>query len=295
MKIPEYRKAYGSNHASASGGTQPVDEHILKLFLRQQFQRQFPMTTRPRAGQIIQRICDNHFGIADYQPELGVTEEMPLEEAINDGIREFKAFAPITYDDGRDVETKERLFDDIPVMAQHAAKGIQEYFEGQVPEGEYERTFIEDKLDVPVIGYIDYARDNKMLDLKCSFPIRNPIKKDGTRTWRVTEPRTEPTPTQIMQQAVYYQATGQKPALLFVTSKGYHLATEENCDDLTVDALEESYDMILRRWIVIQNHMRDAKGSWKELFARVNPDFQQIAQRHGPEILTIAKEAWRIK
>ena len=41
--------------------------------------------------------------------------------------------------------------------------------------------------------------------------------------------------------------------------------------------------------------MRDAKGSWKELFARVNPDFQQIAQRHGPEILTIAKEAWRIK
>ena len=34
---PEYRKFFGATHNSASGATQPLDEHVLKLKIRKEF------------------------------------------------------------------------------------------------------------------------------------------------------------------------------------------------------------------------------------------------------------------
>jgi hypothetical protein len=142
--------------------------------------------------------------------------------------------------------------------------------------------------------YQDYAGDGKQIDLKCSFPLRNPVKKDGTRTWRVPKPRLEPTEQQLMQQAVYWKATGDKPALLFVTAAGFNIVDETNCEMMKPERLEEVYNTIVMRWTVQQNLLKAANGSWRTLFGLVQPDFGQIAQRHGPDILKIAKEAWRI-
>jgi hypothetical protein len=62
---------------------------------------------------------------------------------------------------------------------------------------------------------------------------------------------------------------------------------------LREDNLERVYSEIERRWLVQQNLLRAADQSWENLFGLVNPDFGQLAGRHGPEILRIAKEAWR--
>ena len=293
-EVPDYSKEFGRYHVSASGGTQAVDQHILKMYLRKEYKMNFPMSSRPRAGQIVQDIVDMHLGLHDYSPILGRKEGIDLNEAISKGRAEYKLFTPLDFDDGKDAEAKAEFVEHLEQMAIYAVEGVREYFGDEDIEGEYQRYFVDDRIDVPVTMFLDYASDRQELDLKCSLPLRNPPKKDGTRTWRAPKPRTEPTESQLMQQAVYWKGTGLRPGLLFVTSQGYHIATEDNCPSLKPEALEEAYESVVRRWLVVQNLMKASGGNWKNLFSLVAPDFGQIAGWHGPEILDIAKQAWRI-
>lgn len=293
-EIPEYSKNYGRYHVSASGGTQPIDEHILKLLLTKEYKMRFPMSARPRAGQIVQEICDMVLGLHDYSPIRGMQEPMGKAEAIRHGFTEFMTYQPLSWDNGADAETYEEIKNHIGDMVAHAITGLEEYFADEELEGEYKRYYKDERIDVPVLYLIDYASETKQIDLKCSFPLRNPPKKDGTRSWRVPKPKSEPSPQQVMQQAVYYKATGLKPALLFVTASGYNICTPENCDALSFDALEQAYEDVVQRWLITQNLLKAANGNWKTLFGLVQPDYAMIGTRHGPEILKIAKEAWRI-
>ncbi|MEL0116919.1 MAG: hypothetical protein VW739_04320 [Pelagibacteraceae bacterium] len=294
-EIPDYRKEFGSYHNSASGGTQPTDEHILKLYLQKEHKMRFPMSARPRAGQVAQEGTEHYFGLHDYSPIKGQQEGLSLPEAIRHAMTEYMEYQPLMWDGGKDAEQFEAFKEYIPDMIRHAVHGIEEYFGRNTElQGEYQRMFWDERLDVPIIGYLDYSDETRELDLKCSLPVANPVKKDGTRTWRVPKPKTEPTHQQILQKAVYYRMTGLKPALLYVTAEGYNLCTPDNCEALSHDNLTAAYEEIAGRWITIQNLMRAAGGNWRRLFGMVTPDYAQISQRHGPEILDIAKQAWRI-
>ena len=292
--VPDYRQPFGATHNSASGGTQPIDEHVLKLYLRKEYKMNFPFGARPRAGQIVQEIADHALGLHDYSPIYGRKEGLGIDEAVRYGLTEYMNYQPRDWDGGKDIEEYDAFRDGIGDMARFAIEGLQEYFGDGEIEGEFKRWYKDERIDVPVMLFQDYSGQGKQIDLKCSFPLRNPLKKDGTRSWRTPKPRTEPTEQQLMQQAVYWKATGDKPALLYVTGAGYNIVTEDNCDALKPENLERTYEDIVRRWVIIQNLLRAANGSWKTLFGLVQPDFGQIAQRHGPDILKIAKEAWRI-
>ena len=292
--IPEYRKALGSYHCSASGATQSIDEHILKLLLRKEYKMNFPFAARPRAGQIAQTICDHHLGLIDYSPVTGRRDGLPMNEAIRHGMTDYMTYIPRDWDGGKDMEEYQYFKEVLPEMAKIAVEGLNVFFEGREIQGEHERWHTEQDLDVPIILFTDYSDGERQIDLKCSFPTRNPPKKDGTRTWRDPKPKTVPTQQQLMQQAVYWKATGEKPALLFVTPAGYNIVTEDECSMLKPDALEDIYQDVLTRWKIIQNLLRAANGSWNTLFGLVQPDFAQIAARHGSEILSIAKQAWRL-
>jgi hypothetical protein len=254
----------------------------------------FPFGARPRAGQIVQEIADHALGLHDYSPIYGRKEGLGLTEAVRYGLTEYMNYQPRQWDDGKDLEEYDCFKEYLGEMAKHAVDGLNEYFGDGEIEGEFQRWHKDDRLDVPIMLYQDYAGDGKQIDLKCSFPLRNPVKKDGTRTWRVPKPRSEPTEQQLMQQAVYWKATGDKPALLFVTAAGFNIVDETNCEMMKPERLEEVYNTIVMRWTVQQNLLKAANGSWRTLFGLVQPDFGQIAQRHGPDILKIAKEAWRI-
>jgi len=294
--IPDYRKDFGCYHNSASGGTQSTYENLFKLYIRKEYKMQFPMSARPRAGQIVQQGCDHYFGLHDYSPVRGQQEGLTLGEAVRHAMTEYMEYKPIKWDGGKDMEVFEACKEAIPEMIGHAVRGTEEYFGKNVEMvGEYQRVFKDDRLDIPTIMFLDYADDTRQIDLKCSLPVANPPKKDGTRTWRIPKPKTEPTWNQVAQQAVYWKGTGLVPALLFVTGEGYNLCTPDNCDMLKPDALEEAYERIAQRWLTIQNLMKAANGNWKTLFGMVAPDFAEIAQRHGPEILEIAKQTWRVE
>lgn len=290
--IPEYRKFFGATHNSASGATQPLDEHVLKLKIRKDYDVYFPFAAKPRAGQIVQMACDWHLGLDEYSPIQGQKKGMDIDLAIRKAMTEFMTYQPRQFDDGKDAEDYQEIKNHIPQMVHHAVQGLQEYYDGCEMEGEFQRWLEVDGIDVPTMLFLDFAGDGKQLDLKCSFPTRNPPRKDGTRTWRIPKPKTEPTRQQVMQQAVYWKATGYAPGLLFVTADGYNIVTQENCQALSYENLEVAYQEVVSRWRTIQNLLKAANGSWKNLFGLVYPDFQQISQWHGPEILKIAKHEW---
>jgi hypothetical protein len=292
--IPDYSLFFGRQHVSASGATQPIDEHVLKLFLRKEHKINFPFAARPRAGQIVQSIADMALGVHDYSHIYGRKQPVDFHEAVRRGMTEFEFYKPRDWDGGKDAEEHSHFKEVIPEMARYAVEGIKEFYDGVEFEGEYQRFYNEEKLDVPVILFQDFTGAGRQIDLKCSLPLRNPPKKDGTRTWRNPKPKTEPTPQQIMQQAVYWKATGDEPGLLFVTPAGYNIVTAENCDALKPEALEETYQDVVRRWVVQQNLLKAARQNWSNLFGLVQPDFGQIAGRHGPDILKIARETWRL-
>ena len=294
QETPEYRKEFGAAHDSASGATQDQWEFVLKLYCRH-LQVKMPMAARPWCGIKVQDGANKILGLDKYQPLIGQQDGMEQTKAIAEAMQRFNKYKPRTWDDGKDAEEFEAFKDYIPDMILHAAEGVREAFKhANMIEGEYQRWHTEPKIDVPIMLYQDYSGGGKQTDLKAKPPVRNPLKKDGTRSWRV--PKVEgmkPNAQQQMQQAVYNKATGEPPSLLFVSASGYYIADADNCDQLKPDALEKAYAEAVRSWQISQNLLKAANGAWRTLAGLVQPDFNEIARRHGPSIVDVANQLWR--
>ena len=293
-ETPSYRTEFGAAHDSASGGTQEPWEYVLKLYTRHLGVR-LPMAARPWCGIVVQDGANLILGLDKYQPMVGQQDGMDQARAIAQTMEKYNSYKPRSWDGGKDAEEFEAFKDYIPDMILHAVEGVREAFKhANMIEGEYQRWHDEPKIDVPIMLYQDYSGGGKQTDLKCKPPTRNPLKKDGTRSWRV--PKVEgivPNAQQQMQQAVYRKATGEPPSLLFVSASGYYIADEDNCDLLKPEALDRAYADVVRSWQIKQNLLKAANGSWRTLAGFVQPDFNEIARRHGPSIVDVANQLWR--
>ena len=294
-EIPDYRINFGMKHESSSNATIPKDEMVLKHYLRKEHKMSFPMASRPISGIKVQTGTDCAMGLHNFSPIRGQQDPMEINESVRYALTEYQGYTPRTWDNGKDAEEYEEFREHLPEMIKHAVDGLHKYFEGvNRIEGESMKQFIEPKIDVPIVLYQDYSGGGRQIDLKCSLPMRNPPKKDGTRSWRIPKPKTEPSAQQVMQQAVYWKATGEKPALLFVTASGYNIVDETNCELMTEDNLQRAYDDVVRSWLVTQNLLKASRGSWKTLAGLVQPDMVQLSARHGPKITQLAKQLWEI-
>jgi hypothetical protein len=83
--------------------------------------------------------------------------------------------------------------------------------------------------------------------------------------------------------------------LLFVTSKGFEIATAQTTDLLKKDSLDYHFNLVKQRWLVQQNILKNAKGNWRTLFDMVQPDFGRMLNYHGPDIHKIAQLQWGIE
>ena len=185
QETPEYRKEFGAAHDSASGATQDQWEFVLKLYCRH-LQVKMPMAARPMCGIVVQDGANKILGLDKYQPLIGQQDGMEQTKAIAEAMQRFNKYKPRTWDDGKDAEEFEAFKDYIPDMILHAAEGVREAFKhANMIEGEYQRWHNEPKIDVPIMLYQDYSGGGKQTDLKAKPPLRNPPKKDDTRSWRV--------------------------------------------------------------------------------------------------------------
>ena len=293
MTLPQYREKLGSYHESASNGNMPKDQMALKLYCRSQLKVSFPDAARMMSGRIVQLGVDHHKGLIDFSPIQQQQEGVEINEAIRHALTDYQLYNPRTFDDGKDKEELENFQEYIPDMIKVAVEGLNEYFQNvNTIDGEYGKEYKEPRIDVPILLYQDYSGGGKQIDLKCHLPLRNPPKKDGTRTWRVPKPKTEPSDNWVKQQAVYWKATGQKPALLSVTASDYNIIDETNCELLQEDNLQIAYNEMVKSWEVTQNLLKASNGSWKTLCSLIQPDMNEIARMHGPEFVQIAKQLW---
>lgn len=292
-EIPDYRKTFGSIHESFSNGNIPKDQWALKLYLRKEHNMSYPNASRMWSGTMSQLGADYHLGLNEYSPIDGQQEGVDVNQAVRHAISEYNNYEPRNFDDGKDKEEFEEFREHLPNLIRNASEGIKEFFStvNQI-EGEFQILHDEPRIDIPVMLYQDYSGGGRQLDLKCHMPLRNPPKKDGTRTWRIPKPYQEPRDSWIKQQAVYWKATKQKPALLSVTPSDYHIISEENCELLQEDNLEIAYNEVVKSWEVSQNLLKASRGSWKTLASLIQPDFNEIARLHGPQIVKIAKQLW---
>ena len=53
-----------------------------------------------------------------------------------------------------------------------------------------------------------------------------------------------------------------------------------------------AYAEVVRSWITFQNLLKASNGSWRTLASLVEPDFNEIARRHGSTWVDIAKQLW---
>ena len=294
QETPTYREPFGAKHDSSSGATQDKWELVLKWYCRHLAVR-MPMAARPMCGIVVQDGANKILGLDKYQPLIGQQNGMEQTKAIAEAMQRYNKYKPRDWDDGKDAEEFEAFKEYIPDMILHAAEGVRERFKtANMIEGEYQRWHNEPKVDVPIMLYQDYSGGGIQCDLKAKPPVRNPPKKDGTRSWRV--PKVEgmkPNAQQQIQQSVYNKATGEPPSLLFVSASGYYIADADNCDQLKPDALKRAYAEAVRSWQISQNLLKAANGSWRTLAGLVQPDFNEIARRHGPSIVDIANQLWR--
>ncbi len=292
-ELPEYRKSLSSKHESVSNANITVDQRVLKLYGMAEHKMRFPMSSRPMAGIAGQVGVDARLGLTDYDELLGQQEGLSMAESIRSAMSKFDEYKPNDWDGGKDAEENEAFRETLPDIIENGVAAVQECFsKANLLEGEFQRWHNVDGLDVPVMLFQDYSAGGIQADLKISLSLRNPPKKDGTRTWRIPKPKTEPTWSQVRQQAVYWKATGQMPSLLFVTASGYHIANSQNCELLTEPSLERAYAEVVRSWITFQNLLKASNGSWRTLASLVEPDFNEIARRHGSTWVDIAKQLW---
>ncbi len=294
MDIPDYRLKLKSFHESASNGNLPTDQAILKLWLRNN-NIDLPDAARMLLGRVVQTGVNFTLGLHDYSVLEGQQESLEINQAVREAISEYQDYEPRTFDDGKDKIDYGAFQDYIPDMVRCASEAIKEHFKdvNQI-SGEFPQYFNEPKIDVPVLFYQDYSGGGKQLDLKCHAPIKNPPKKDGTFTWRVPKVKTEPLDSWVKQQAVYWKATGQKPALLSVTATDYNIIDEKNCEQMQDDYLQNAYDEIVHSWIVFMNLLKDSNGDWKHITSRVKLNYSDILQRYGIEIAQKSKQLWSI-
>ena len=292
-ELAQYRKEFNSTHESASNANLTMDERVLKMYGQAEHKMRFPMAARPWAGICAQHGVNIRLGLVDYNDMIGQQEQASMAEATRGAMAKYDEYKPREWDGGKDAEEYEAFRDTLPDIVEHGVAAVEECFkQANLLEGEFQRWHDVKDLDVPVMLYQDFSAGGIQADLKCSLSLRNPPKKDGTRSWRVPKPKTEPTWAQVRQQAVYWKTTGQMPSLLFVTASGYHIANSQNCELLTETSLERAYSEVVRSWLTFQNLLKASHGSWRTLAGLVEPDFNEIARRHGSTWVDIARQLW---
>ena len=285
-------------HDSASGATSPKYEMIFKLWLRAttNLNPVFPDNAAMLTGRTVEMGVRRVEGLENFDPDKGKQDGMPVAEATRHMMADFDEYVPRDWDEGKDKEEHEAFREHLPDMLANALEGLKAWQNKHglnTVNGEHVTWHSVPELDVRIMMFRDFYGGDVLCDLKCKMPQRNPLKKDGTRTWRIPKPDMQPSENNIKQMSVYWRATGQKPSLLQVTASGFHIWDEDNCPLLQEQHLEQVYQDVKRSWITTQNLIRAAQGNWHTLAGLVAPDFTEIAKKHGPHILKLAREFWK--
>lgn len=232
------------------------------------------------AGRVVQD-CAN----------LVLIDDHTLDAAIRHGMSLFDQYKPRTWDDGKDERQLTVVRDEFVDVLNNAIEGVKEahaaYGLNRV-EGESEIFANLPGLELPYSGFPDFSR---RIELKTKWSGVADTKSGK----RASSLPAKPTWSHNSQVAGYWYGTGLMQTIVYANAKDYRLFNEDNCDQLSKDALQGAVNHIVAKCAIRENLLKST-NSVDEMLRLVEPDFGHMwAWDMRPSVVDEAKKLWGFK
>ena len=237
------------------------------------------------AGKATQTITDLHL----VMDETG--ETLTLADATLAGVEQLHSYNPKDEDDAA---RKDKYLEELPLVAEHAIKGLQEAMasENRIL-GEKQLLGLMPGLAVPYDTRPDYANRG---DLKTKWSKRVKTKKG----WSFHSSGLPSSLTGMFDMNNVYQSAGfwalnghRPPFLVYANATDYRVFTPENAPELRDDFLQDVVNDIILQCKTTENILR-AASTKDELFSLVSPDWRAIYWDEPETYLAEARKIWSV-
>ena len=235
-------------------------------------------------GKAAQTICDLNL----VMDERG--ETLTLADATLAGVEQLHSYKP---KDADDAERKEKYLEELPLVAEHAIKGLQEAMASDNRIlGEMQLLGALPGTALPHDTRPDYANRG---DLKTKWSKRNAKSKSGWSAAGLPSSLTGMFDmNNVYQVAGFWALNGHRPPfLLYANATDYRLFTPENAPELRDDFLQDVVNDIILQHKTTENILR-AASTKDELFGLVSPDWQAIYWQEPETYLAEARKIWSV-
>jgi len=106
---------------------------------------------------------------------------------------------------------------------------------------------------LPIIGFVDFLKDNLLCEFKTKIGRMNPPKKDGTRSLGKAQIPNEPQQNHVEQVAIYSKATGAIPSIAYVAHDRAVRFDPFNCEALRADNIDKALERVRQKALKRQN------------------------------------------
>ena len=232
------------------------------------------------AGRVVQD-CAN----------LVLINEHTLDAAIRQGMSRFDEYQPRTWDGGKDERKLAVNRGEFADVLTNAIEGVREahalYGLNRIG-GENEIFANLPGLELPYSGFPDFSR---RIELKTKWSTATDTKS-GKRSASLPN---KPTWPHICQVAGYWFGTGLMQTIIYANAKDYRVFNEDNCEQLSKDALQAAVNHIVAKCAIRENLLKST-NSVDEMLRLIEPDFGHMwAWDMRPAVLNEAKKLWGFK
>ena len=299
---PEWLIRFGLDHFSPSQLTSPLCVWLFKyILLNQKERRVLPVGSKAHGGNgaalslthlLSQNIKECSFVLVDDAEKQIIMPPKEVRDALAAGMKVLHRNL------GWNEKEQEQRFANqksLPGVVNNALAALKPLLE----KGKNKNVFCEEyvslelkDVEVPIIGRLDYRRDQNFYELKTKWRKRGKVKKDGTRSFYVVKCPTEPQIPHVKQVAVYWKATGYKPHLVYASDEDFKVFHEGNCEHLKPKFMEEMLQEIRASAIARQNIIKKSSTA-QEAAMLVQPQWDHFMWDMPGEWLSRAKDLWR--
>jgi hypothetical protein len=233
-------------------------------------------------GVATQTICD----LTLVMDKEGKTLDMA--EATHAGVEQLQAYQP---NSELDESKKEKYLEELPLVAEHAVKGLQEAMASDNRIlGEVELLKPLPTLSIPYHTKPDY---NRRGDLKTKWSRPSSRSKSGWQNASLPNSLTGMFDmNNVFQAAGFWALNGNLPPfIVYANATDYRVFTPENAPELRDDFLQDIINETTLYHRTTENILKASKTK-ADVFRLVSPDWSAIYWQETETYLDEAKKLW---
>jgi len=146
---------------------------------------------------------------------------------------------------------------------------------------------------LPIIGYVDFIKDNVLCEFKTKIGRMNQPKKDGTRSLGKAQIPDEPQQAHVEQVAIYSKATGAIPSIAYVSHDRAVRFDPFNCQALRADNIDKAIERVRQKALKRQNLIAYSNDPMV-LGGILEADFSHPFYWDDPDNIEYAKEIFKV-